>query len=177
MSKHTALATIVASAIFCGLIPAQDGPESVLRGTKRFRKRVVVSGLAGPWELTWGPDNKLWVTERTGKRVTRVDPATGEQNTAITIADVSAPGSQDGLLGMALHPDLLKGKGNDYVYVAYTYVDQRKGANPWVADPTSPYRYLYGKIVRLSYNKNNGSLSKPVDVITGLPVGNDHVSG
>jgi len=177
MSKHTALATIVASAIFCGLIPAQDGPESVLRGTKRFRKRVVVSGLAGPWELTWGPDNKLWVTERTGKRVTRVDPATGEQNTAITIADVFAPGSQDGLLGMALHPDLLKGKGNDYVYVAYTYVDQRKGANPWVADPTSPYRYLYGKIVRLSYNKNNGSLSKPVDVITGLPVGNDHVSG
>jgi PQQ-dependent dehydrogenase (s-GDH family) len=175
--KHAAVAIILASAIFCGLIPAQDGPESVQRGTKRFRKSAVISGLAGPWELTWGPDNKLWVTERTGKRVTRLDPVTGERNTAITIADVSAPGSQDGLLGMALHPDLLKGKGSDYVYVAYTYVDQSKGANPWIADPASPYRYLYSKIVRLSYDKKTGSLSKLVNVITGLPVGADHVSG
>src|SRR5215472_9001829 len=133
--KLTAVAIISASAVFCALILAQDGPESVQHGTKRFRKSVVISGLAGPWELTWGPDNKLWVTERTGKRVTRLDPVTGERNTAITIADVSAPGSQDGLLGMALHPDLLKGKGSDYVYVAYTYVDQSKGANPWIADP------------------------------------------
>ena len=34
---------------------------------------------------------------------------------------MSAPGGQDGLLGLALHPELLKGTGNDYVYTAYTY--------------------------------------------------------
>src|SRR5580700_1309812 len=84
--------------LFLRLILAQDGPESVVRGTKEFRKSVLVSGLAGPWELTWGPDNMLWVTERTGKRVTRVDPLTGQRNVAITIDEVSAPGSQDGLL-------------------------------------------------------------------------------
>ena len=28
-------------------------------GTKQFRKSVVVSGLAGPWEVTWGPDETL----------------------------------------------------------------------------------------------------------------------
>ena len=39
--------------------------------------RVVATGLAGPWEVTWGPDRHLWVTERTGKRVVRIDPATG----------------------------------------------------------------------------------------------------
>ena len=116
-------------------ISAQHRPETVLRPAKRFQKRVVVSGLADPWEVTWGPDGKLWVTERAGKRITRVDPATGERNVAITIAEVSAPGGQDGLLGMALHPELLKGTGKDFVYVAYTYVDESKGADPTVTDP------------------------------------------
>ena len=142
-SARTALT--LASLMLFGLAFAQDGPDSVLRGTKQFRKNVLVSGLAGPWELTWGPDNMLWVTERTGKRITRIDPATGERTVAITIDEVSAPGSQDGLLGMALHPELLKGSGNDYVYVAYTYVDQSKGPDPTVTDPRSPYRYLYGR--------------------------------
>ena len=168
---------LLVSLTFLGAAYAQDGPETVTRGTKQFRKTVVVSGLAGPWEVTWGPDAKLWVTERTGKRITRVDPATGERTVGITIDEVSAPGGQDGLLGMALHPDLLKGRGNDYVYVAYTYVDESKGADPNITDPKSPYRYLYAKIVRLTYNSNNGMLSDPVNVIAGLPAGNDHVAG
>jgi PQQ-dependent dehydrogenase (s-GDH family) len=163
--------------LFLGLALAQDGPDSVLRGTKEFRKSVLASGLAGPWELTWGPDNMLWVTERTGKRITRIDPVSGQRSVAITIDQVSAPGSQDGLLGMALHPELLQNTGNNYVYAAYTYVDQSKGAVPWIADARSPYRYLYGKIVRFTYDRTDGKLSQPVDLITGLPAGNDHVSG
>ncbi len=156
-------------------VPAQDSPASVTRGTKQFDKRVVISGLAGPWEITWGPDNMLWVTERTGKRISRVDPVTGKQTVAITIAEVSAPGGQDGLLGMALHPKLLKGE--NFVYAAYTYVDKAKGAVPSVTDPESRYRYLYSKIVRFAYNAADGKLSNPVDVITGLPSGNDHNAG
>ena len=148
---------------------AQDSPESVLRGTKQFSQRVLTSGMAGPWEITWGPDNMLWVTERIGKRITRVNPDTGERTVAITIDEVSAPGGQDGLLGMALHPELLKGTGNDFVYIGYTYVDQAKGPDPHVPDPKDPYRYLYGKIVRLTYNTANGRLSNPVNIITGLP--------
>lgn len=176
--KFSARAAILPIAVlFFRVILAQDGPESVIRGTKEFSKRVVVSGLEGPWELTWGPDNMLWTTERTGKRITRIDPATGQRTVAITISEVSAPGGQDGLLGMALHPDLLKGTGNDYVYAAYTYVDKSKGVSPAVANAESSYRYLYGKIVRLSYNRASGTLSNPVDLITGLPAGNDHVSG
>lgn len=168
---------VLAFAVFFGSVRAQSGPETVLRGSKQFRKKVVVSGLEGPWEVTWGPDSKLWVTERSGKRVTRIDPATGERSVAITIAEVSAPGGQEGLLGMALHPELLKGTGNDYVYVAYTYVDEAKGADPTVPDPKSPYRYLYAKIVRLTWNTAQGTLSSPVNVITGLPAGNDHNAG
>jgi len=167
---------IVASLLIAQLC-AQDGPETVIRGTKQFRKNVVISGLAGPWEVTWGPDGKLWVTERTGKRVTRVDPATAAQKVAIKIDEVSAPGGQDGLLGMALHPDLLKGKGADYVYVAYTYVDESEGPDATIKDPKSPYRFLYTKIVRLTYDATNETLSNPTNIITGMPAGNDHVAG
>jgi len=119
----------------------------------------------------------LWVTERTGKRVTRIDPASGNRSVAMTIEEVSAPGGQDGLLGMALHPDLLRGSGQDYVYVAYTYVDEKRGPNVSVSDTKSPYRFLYGKIVRLAYHKASGLLSDPLELIAGLPVANDHVSG
>lgn len=155
----------------------QQGPETALRGTKLFTTRVVVSGLQNPWEVTWGPDESLWVTERTGKRITRIDPGDGARSVAIRIDEVSAPGGQEGLLGMALHPELLKGQGKDFVYVAYTYVDKAKGAHPEIADPNSPYRYLYLKIVRLTYSASEAKLANPVDVLTGLPAGNDHVGG
>ncbi len=171
------LAGLVSSAVFLGVVVAQNGPDSVVRGTKQFSRTVLTSGLAGPWEMTWGPDGMLWVTERTGKRITRVNPANGQRTVAITIDEVSAPGAQDGLLGMAFHPDLLKGTGNDFVYVAYSYVDQAKGPNPEFPDVNSPYHFLYTKVVRLAYNAANGTLSNPVNVITGLPAGNDHQSG
>lgn len=177
MRYSTLSRILLGSVASIGLLSAQDSPDSVLRETKQFRKRVVISGLAGPWEITLGPDNMLWVTERTGKRVVRVDPTTGEKKVAITIEEVSAPGGQDGLLGMALHPKLLKGSDSDFVYVAYTYVDEAKGADPTVTDPRSPYRYLYAKIVRLTYDKASGLLSNPSTIISGLPAGNDHVSG
>src|SRR5947199_10427510 len=115
-SKRAALLLIPALSI----VLAQDSPDMVVRGTKEFKRTTVISGLEVPWEITWGPDNMLWVTERTGKRVTRINSGTGERSVAVTIADVSAPGGQDGRLGMALPPELLKGRGNDYVYVAYT---------------------------------------------------------
>src|SRR5689334_4368064 len=143
-----ALAPILSFALMFG----QDPPESVMRGTKQFRKSVLASGLAGPWEVTWGPDNLLWVTERTGKRITRIDPSNGARTVAVTIGEVLAPGSQDGLLGMALHPDLLKGTGRDWVYAAYTYSDPSKGPVAAVTNERSPYRFLCSKIVRFTYD-------------------------
>lgn len=156
-----------------GVISAQDGPESVVPGTKQFQKKVLVSGLKGPWELTWGPDNMLWVTESTGKRVTRIDPANGDRSVALTIDEVTVPG----LLGMALHPQLLQGKGNDYVYVAYSYVDKELGPDPTVSDPDSPYRYVHLKVVRFRYQAKDQKLSDPVQLLAGLPAGDDHVGG
>ncbi len=123
-------------------------------------------GLEGPWEMSWGPDGRLWVTERTGKRVTRINPADGTKTVAVTIPDVHQSASQDGLLGMALHPELLRGTGADYVYVFLTYA-----VNP------PPEVHRRGMIRRYTYHPETQTLTSPVDLLTGLPAHNDHVSG
>ena len=171
--------TVLSAAALLAVVslPAQDSPDSALRGSKIFEQREVVSGLENPWEVTWGPDDRLWVTERSGKRVTRVNPKTGEKRVAVTIDEISAPGGQDGLLGLALHPELLKGSGRDYVYVGYTYVDREAGPDPNVPDEANPYRYLYGKIVRYTYDPDAQTLGQPLELIRRLPAGNDHNGG
>lgn len=172
-----ALAAILAAATSVPMALAQDTPDAAVEGTLAFDMRVVTTGLEGPWEVTMGPDGWLWVTERTAGRITRINPADGTKQPAITIDEVQAPGGQDGLLGMALHPNLLKGKGENYVFAAYTYDDPSRGGDPQVTDTNSPYHDLYTKIVRLTYDEATGTLSEPTEIIAGLPAHNDHNSG
>lgn len=172
--RRVAGTTLWGAVVLSALGLAQQGPESVRPETRRFEKVVIASGLAAPWELTWGPDAMLWVTERTGKRVTRVDPATGERHVAVTIDEAAVPGGSSGVLGMALHPELLRGTGHDHVYVAYTYVDQSLPPDGRFVDPASPFRHLFAKVVRLRYQADTGALVDPVTMLSGLPAGNDH---
>jgi glucose/arabinose dehydrogenase len=68
---------------------------------------------------------------------------------------------------MALDPGLLKGTGNDYVYVAYTYDAD--------ADPARVSGRT--KIVRFAYDPRTHALGSAKDVLTGLPAGTDHQGG
>lgn len=131
-----------------------------------FSMRLVASGLDAPWEITWGPDDRLWITERAGGRVIRMDPATGSYATAIELTDVFQASGQDGVLGMALHPQLGKSLGNDFVYLAYTYD----------ADPSSA-EDRRAKIVRLTFDVQLGTLGSQVSLLEGLPGSGDHNSG
>lgn len=119
--------------------------------------------LSNPWEVLYGPDDMLWITERVGKSVVRIDPATGIEDELITINNVYQAAGQDGLLGMALHAELGQGTGNDYVYLSYTYWDN--GRKQRIA------RYDY------TVNNDNGSLSNEFVLIDDLPSSNDHNSG
>ena len=163
MKRRTAAIVLSFAGLLAGLSAAQDGRAG---RSESFATRVVTTGLEGPWELIWGPDGRLWVTERTGKRVTRIDPADGSKAVALTIPDVHQSAAQDGLLGMALHPELLRGTGADYVYVYLTYD----------VDP-GPDAMRRGRIRRYTYDPRTETLASPVDLLNGLPVHNDHVSG
>jgi aldose sugar dehydrogenase len=77
---------------------------------------TIITGLDTPWEILWGTDNHIWITERQGK-ISRLNPATGEHKNLLTITGVHEQ-SESGLLGMALHPDF---PDSSYLYVVYNY--------------------------------------------------------
>jgi PQQ-dependent dehydrogenase (s-GDH family) len=147
-------------------LPSRGATQLTSGSRPPFVKRIVTSGLANPFQLIWGPDNYLWVTERTGGRIIRVLPSDGSTTPAIAIRDVLADGP-GGLLGMALDPGLLKGTGNDYVYVAYTYDGD--------SDPATISRRT--KIVRFTYDARAHVLGNARDILAGLPAGTDHQGG
>ena len=50
-----------------------------------------------------------------------VNPANGQKFTALSLPEAYQDIAQDGLLGMALHPQLLRGGNANYVYLFFTY--------------------------------------------------------
>ncbi|MFM1931865.1 MAG: hypothetical protein RL226_1168 [Bacteroidota bacterium] len=77
----------------------------------------LVTGIQIPWEILWGPDDAIWVTERRGK-VLRLDPETGNYTTVLDKTSVIPNGGQGepGMLGMAMHPTF---STDPYVYIVY----------------------------------------------------------
>lgn len=114
--------------------------------------REVITGLNTPWEIIWGPDNWIWMTER-GGTISRVNPETGEREELVKINDVYQSG-ESGLLGMAMHPNFAD---SPFVYVAYTYLQQGD---------------MYEKLVRYLYN--GGTLVNAEILLRGIPANTTH---
>lgn len=86
-------------------------------GSTTLNEREVVDGLDVPWEIKWGPDNFLWVTERSGI-VSRINVDTGEKHVILDIQNTVTTESESGLLGMEFHPDF---ETNGILFLVYTY--------------------------------------------------------
>ncbi len=114
--------------------------------------RMVKTRLNYPWEIIWGKDNHIWMTEREGK-ISRIDPANGNTTFSFTIPDAES-NNEGGLLGMALHPDFAQ---NGFLYVVYDY---RKAGG---------YKE---KLVR--YTFANNTLNNPVVLLDGIEASSNH---
>ena len=114
--------------------------------------RTVKTGLSFPWEILWGKDDHIWMTER-GGRISKVNPLDGTTVFTTTLSDVVSQG-EGGLLGMVHHPDFLT---NGYVYAVYNY--QKSGT------------YIE-KVVRFTFRNN--ALSDPFTVLDNIPAANIH---
>lgn len=127
-----------------------------------FTGSVLTDGLDSPWDMIWGPDGKIWVTEREGSKVTSIDPVTGEKKLVANLADVHTGPQHEGVLGIALSPTLGKANGDNYVYIGHTYMD---GTNE------------HARIMRFRYDAGSGMLLEPRAILSGLPAGSDHNGG
>jgi aldose sugar dehydrogenase len=121
-------------------------------GSVAIKETILVQGLNFPWEILWGPDNFIWMTER-GGRISRVNPATGAIIPLLTVTEVVS-NNEGGMLGMVLHPDF---SVTPQLFVAYDY---NNGGN---------YRE---KIVRYSYNGT--TLINPVTIIDNIAASSIH---
>jgi aldose sugar dehydrogenase len=142
-----------------------------------FRIDTLAANFGFPWEVTYGPDDSLWVTEARGYKVTKVHSRNGGKRTVLSLAgnkDFNRPDisggqwPQGGLMGMALHPKLLTGK--PYVYLAYVYQFDNCLSG-------SAGCFFWTRIVRYTYNIANGTLGSAVTILNALPGSNDHNSG
>ena len=145
---------------------AMQDSTIVTNPPEHFTMRVMASGLEGPWEISWGPDQMIWITERTGRRVIRINPSDGSRSTLVTIPEVNTTFTQDGLLGLTFHADFGKGTNSDFVYVAFTYDD--------AAGPALARRLV---VRRYRYDQGTKTLVEPADILQGLPTHTDHVGG
>lgn len=114
---------------------------------------TVAEGLEVPWEILWGPDNQIWLTEIKGV-ISKVDPATGKKKVLLEIPEVYHKRTY-GLLGMALHPDM---KENPYLYVDYTYATSDS--------------LIFSKLVR--YTCVNDKLIDPLVLLDSIPGATGH---
>lgn len=114
--------------------------------------RIIKKGLNYPWEIIWGKDNHIWMTERDGK-ISSIDPSTGNTIFSFNIPDAQS-NNEGGLLGMALHPDFLT---NGFLYVVYDY--SKAGA----------YKE---KLVRYTYS--NKTLNDPLVLLDDIKANSNH---
>lgn len=148
-----------------------------------FTMRVLNPGyqLNSAWELTYGPDDSLWVTENFAYKIDRISPVDGGLTQLIDLSsqkDFTNPPKwpQGGLMGMALHPSMYSEWPNPskpWVYVAYVY---HYASSTGCSNGTGPCNYKT-KIVRYDYNRATHSLSNAQTIISSLNGSNDHNSG
>src|SRR5688572_24071839 len=163
--------------------------------TALFTVDTVAMQLGYPWEVTYGPDDSLWVTEARGYRVLRVSSSRTGANMSIApqqVLKVPLGGSQvnfdrtigtwpqGGMQGLAIHPEFMTNPSKRWVYLSYVY------NGSCVSGPSSPCIFRT-KIVRCRFyfSSDAGNPALPLKdtlvimdtVISNLPGSNDHNSG
>jgi trimeric autotransporter adhesin len=143
-----------------------------------------------PWEVTYGPDDSLWVTEAKGYKVNKIHPVNGGWRTILDLSNGSSftPGSyrrtfgsgqnpwpQGGMMGLAIHPDFMTDASKRFVYIAY--VRNYLGQNQVYNGETVQGHLFMTWVVRFTYNPLSGMLANPVKICDTIRGSNDHNSG
>jgi glucose/arabinose dehydrogenase len=153
--------TLISGLSIFSSVVAFAQPSTVAVGGTTLDVRVVFQGTNSnngidiPWEIQWGPDDFIWMTERSG-RVSRLNPETGDKAIVLDLSSTVYDQSEAGLLGLQLDPDF---EINGYVYLAYTY------SSGGVKE----------RIVRYTYDSGSNTLSSPMTLIDDIEGYSTHI--
>jgi len=150
--------------------------------SETFNKRTVISGLNKAWEVVYGPNDSLFITENVAYLISRVNIANGAKtvlydlranDASINFVSGSGTQPQGGLMGLALHPNLYSSNpairnAKPWIYAVYVY---ERNSCPG----TNTSCIFTTKIVRFDYHGN--TLSNPTIVLDNIPGSSDHNSG
>ena len=132
-----------------------ESESQIFIGTTEIDTNTIATDLDTPWEILWGPDDMIWITEREG-RVSRIDPETGNKDVLLEITDIVDEGSENGMLGMVLHPNFMH-PDSQFVYLVYTY-------------------YVTSSVERLvRYTFDSDTLKDEYILLDGIPAGYYHI--
>ena len=163
-----------------------------------FSIDTVAKNLGYPWEITYGPDDSLWITEARGYRVVRVSSSRTEAQKNIAPQQIlkiplgageinfdrsSNRWPQGGMQGLAIHPAFMTDVNKRWVYLSYVYKKQTC-PNGTTGAPC----YFRAKIIRCRFyfaadagNPTSfpykDTLTIMDTVLSNLPGSNDHNSG
>ena len=192
-SASGSIGTTSSGSVFSITVTIPSAPTQATVGSGRMNEVFQQTTLSGanalndPWEIIYGPDGYLWITEAKGYKVYRMDPNTGIKTMILDISQNSSflPASkqsfnlqfnfsgqgnpQGGFAGMAIHPDFNATIPKKYVYVSYIhkYVTTLSG---------SAGAIFINQLVRFTYNTTTGFLEDPISLCDTLPGSNDHNS-
>ena len=164
-----------------------------------FNMDSVARNLGFPWEIAYGPDDSLWITESRGYRVVRISsnrtqtaqnvPPQQVLRIPLGVGEINFTRAvnrwpQGGMQGLAIHPDFKTNPAKQWVYLSYVY-KQEVCPN----GSTNAACFFRAKIVRCRFyysaDVGNPSLRIPKadtltitdTLISNLPGSNDHNSG
>lgn len=141
-----------------------------------FVRSELSTALTTPWEITYGPDNYLWITE-SGGRVSRVDPSDGTKTVVFTADDYFGGdplensalcptlGIGAGTLGLTLHPHFMD-PATSFIYFVYSYNSGTAGA------PATKFR-----IKRLTWDAGSSMVISDTNIVDSITTGYDHLGG
>lgn len=152
MKRFILLATFFSAGIFATKQAAAQ--TTVTLDSTVLNVQTIISGIDIPWEITFGPDDMIWMTERYG-RISRVNPSTGSQDVLLDLSSTVNNSSESGLLGLALHPNF---PTSPYVYVAYTY---------------GSWSNMQERLVRYEYNGT--TLVNPLTIVDNIEGNSTHI--
>ncbi len=191
-------------ALLCSISISSMAQVDAGRMNEVFIKTDLVpssTNLRDPWEVTYGDDDSLWITEAAssatagdnGYKVRKVHPQNGGNRIILDLLTFQDPASspttkwrraftpgtggavspQGGLMGLAIHPEFQTNPAKKFVYIAYvhTYV----GNNQTISGEYIAGPLFRTWVVRFTYSA--GMLRSPVALCDTIRGSNDHNSG